>query len=152
MLNLRQRLCKICKMWQEPEEFVSGDGVTRKVCNSCVAEITKGTKLCSYCGHNKPRIQFMSASLATEYPYCQYCHATNERARRHKVDDELPKACAICGVVFDANRHKRHWDHDHVTGKFRGWLCRMCNHGLGQFRDNVEVMLKAIKYLEKSRE
>ncbi len=29
----------------------------------------------------------------------------------------------------------------------RGWLCATCNHGLGRFRDDVSIMLKAIDYL-----
>lgn len=42
-------------------------------------------------------------------------------------------------------------DHCHETNKFRGLLCEDCNHGLGHFRDNIEVMQAAIVYLERSR-
>ncbi len=38
-------------------------------------------------------------------------------------------------------------DHDHKTGNIRGLLCRDCNSGLGMFKDNTEIMLQAIKYL-----
>lgn len=34
--------------------------------------------------------------------------------------------CEICGHV----RNLR-YDHDHVTGQFRGWLCNWCNLALG---------------------
>lgn len=56
--------------------------------------------------------------------------------------------CAICGS--DSNgimRNKLDVDHDHITGKVRGILCNRCNTGLGQFKDNLQLMQKAIEYL-----
>ena len=41
-------------------------------------------------------------------------------------------------------------DHDHSTGKFRGWICRNCNQGIGKLGDNTEGLQKAVKYLESS--
>lgn len=39
-------------------------------------------------------------------------------------------------------------DHNHTTGKVRGLLCRVCNVGLGHFKDSKELLIIAIKYLE----
>ena len=43
----------------------------------------------------------------------------------------------------------RNWntDHDHLTGRVRGILCRLCNVGLGAFRENPFVMQRAVAYL-----
>jgi hypothetical protein len=39
-------------------------------------------------------------------------------------------------------------DHDHVTGAFRGFICDSCNTGMGKFRDNPDLMQRAIDYLK----
>lgn len=60
--------------------------------------------------------------------------------------------CAICGSSKANSRDRRlHVDHCHKTMKFRGLLCSSCNTALGQFKDNVELLRKAIKYLLKKR-
>ena len=52
--------------------------------------------------------------------------------------------CAICLGPFDTRPHV---DHCHETGKVRGLLCNRCNCGIGQLRDNVEILEAAVKYL-----
>lgn len=39
-------------------------------------------------------------------------------------------------------------DHDHKTGQVRGVLCDTCNRTLGLFKDDVEILLRAINYLK----
>jgi len=51
--------------------------------------------------------------------------------------------CAICRVALAG-----HVDHDHVTGKVRGLLCCNCIGGLGQFKDRIDVLEAAVKYLQ----
>lgn len=57
--------------------------------------------------------------------------------------------CAICGVEFEARlpNKKINVDHDHKTGKVRGLLCTPCNFGIGCFRDQPSLLMKAIGYL-----
>lgn len=54
-----------------------------------------------------------------------------------------PGACPICGVVTMLV-----WDHNHTTGLFRGYICGLCNAGLGMFKDNKKSLARAIEYLE----
>jgi hypothetical protein len=55
--------------------------------------------------------------------------------------------CRICGGLPDATG-RLCVDHNHATGKVRGLLCRLCNAGLGAFRDNVKCVAEALKYLK----
>lgn len=55
----------------------------------------------------------------------------------------LSEPCKICG------EKATHIDHCHKTGAVRGGLCNNCNTGLGMFRDNHYLMLKAALYIRK---
>jgi Zn-finger protein len=39
-------------------------------------------------------------------------------------------------------------DHDHETGKFRGYICRDCNLGLGKLGDTVEAIRRVLLYMQ----
>lgn len=59
------------------------------------------------------------------------------------------ECCAICRQRSGDSRGSRpHVDHCHETGKVRGILCNLCNSGLGQFRDDIALMQRAIEYLQ----
>lgn len=55
--------------------------------------------------------------------------------------------CAICSKHMD----KPHVDHCHATGDVRELLCRNCNHGIGNFKDNTEHLSRAIEYLARHK-
>ena len=54
--------------------------------------------------------------------------------------------CLICGNEQDGKDLAI--DHCHTTNKVRGLLCNSCNLGLGCFKDNLDILASAIKYLE----
>jgi hypothetical protein len=62
-----------------------------------------------------------------------------------------PKTCECCGGPPNGRGRGLHLDHDHETGKFRGWLCGSCNLGLGQLGDSFDAVLRALTYLAKNR-
>lgn len=66
--------------------------------------------------------------------------------------NELARAqngqCAICGDAIE----DLVVDHNHNTGAVRGLLCRSCNSGLGLFKDNLERLRGAVRYMEKEKE
>lgn len=97
----------------------------------------------------------------------QFGHGHREHDLLGKYGLTLPKLaamaeaqnhkCAICGDAETTLRKGRpvHLavDHDHKPGgKVRALLCVACNTGLGKFRDDPELLLKAVAYLVKHRE
>ena len=59
--------------------------------------------------------------------------------------------CARCGSPAPDHHKKRlNVDHCHETGKIRGILCDACNRALGLFKDDPEILNKAIDYLHHS--
>lgn len=50
--------------------------------------------------------------------------------------------CAICDVLTPLAV-----DHDHVTGKIRGMLCRPCNVALGMLKDSPDILERARDYI-----
>jgi hypothetical protein len=52
--------------------------------------------------------------------------------------------CAICG---DQPEEGQSFHIDHDDGGVRGILCVRCNNGLGQFKDDPELLLRAAEYV-----
>jgi hypothetical protein len=57
-------------------------------------------------------------------------------------------ACAVCGSD-DWLTRVPHVDHNHITGRARGIVCRKCNLALGMIDDDVNIAKSLVKYLEK---
>jgi len=68
--------------------------------------------------------------------------------------DDTNYSCGICDEPFTKDSPP-HIDHNHVCcpGKqscgecIRGLLCRMCNSGIGYFKDNAQNLVRASVYL-----
>lgn len=66
-------------------------------------------------------------------------------------------ACATCGTPESECRIPNQQDqpcrltvdHNHVTGEVRGLLCNRCNAGLGNLREEPEIMRSLIRYIEQ---
>lgn len=56
---------------------------------------------------------------------------------------DVPVACELCG-----GKTRIAYDHDHKTGKHRGWLCMKCNTALGLVNDDIKLLQKMIDYLK----
>ena len=65
--------------------------------------------------------------------------------------------CQICGknIKYKSKCYPC-FDHDHKLEskgiiKLRGIICQDCNVGLGSFKDNLYILIKAIKYLKYNK-
>ncbi len=63
-----------------------------------------------------------------------------------KLYEDQKGQCAVCQDALGEGKNC-HIDHDHITDKVRGLLCRHCNVGLGCFSDSVGRLAAAIEYL-----
>jgi len=59
-----------------------------------------------------------------------------------------PERCEICNKLGSDFHYGLHYDHDHKTGKFRGWICTNCNTALGLVNDDPKILQALIKYIE----
>lgn len=70
---------------------------------------------------------------------------------------ENPPLCEGCGVQTTVAEglvegNDLTYDHNHATGQFRGFLCRICNRVLGQMGDDPEKLRKLAEYAERTRQ
>ncbi len=56
--------------------------------------------------------------------------------------------CAICECAL-SDLSAIHVDHCHASGLVRGLLCGRCNQAIGLFREDADVMRKAIAYVSR---
>lgn len=110
----------------------------------------------SYYQQNKDRLTERMAAYYTQNAEAlkKYARRAHLLAKYGLTEDQYLEMmvgqegkCAICGLPSD----KRHLtvDHCHTTGKIRSLLCGTCNTGLGSFKDSIDVLRRAIAYLEK---
>ncbi len=102
---------------------------------------------CSACGAGVPIIKKGKGKKGEQRYACKKVNDSNHKGRHGVRWDTLASAregesCAICGGTFMLAL-----DHDHSTGALRGWLCKSCNNAIGLFRDDVDLLGRAIKYL-----
>jgi len=129
-----------------------------KSCTRC--KVIKVADLINFPPHNKKKDGLDS--------WCRKCRASYRseinrgKFRGQLSDDEVKKLkkqekCDICGGTENSgSRNNKHlgklyalvMDHNHKNGKFRGMLCNHCNRGLGNFKDNIQNLEKAILYLK----
>jgi uncharacterized CHY-type Zn-finger protein len=94
-------------------------------------------------------------------PRCKDCvrRKTRERNRRviHGISSDRytemllaqDNKCHICFIELDESKSHAggYLDHDHKSGAVRSILCSQCNFLLGQARDDVGILSRAIEYL-----
>ncbi len=118
-----------------------------------------GQVWCARCSAYLPITRFRVNAKGKPAAYCKSCaRAYNHEQRLKKVFgitaddynrmlDVQEGRCAICRSK--PNRTRLAVDHNHVTGKIRGLLCKRCNHDLlGSAQESVEILERAICYLE----
>ena len=125
------------------------------ITNTIWGEEEISSKICIICGEEKSLDKFYLTRygkkkkdpLSIYKPECKKCDDKLRRIRK-KINNEAPPKPTVCECC--GKDKKLVTDHNHITLKFRGWLCHSCNTGIGKLGDNLEGLMQAINYL-KSR-
>ena len=114
----------------------------------------KGQYLCIPCQKHKQKNSWESRSPKKRLEqHLKYKYGVTHQEFLNAWDSQKG-CCAICDVelpdlmTYENRRRKYAIDHNHETGDFRGILCLNCNSLLGMAKDSVDVLAKAISYLE----
>lgn len=71
-----------------------------------------------------------------------------------RMFEEQHGYCAVCGKS-EIEKHQSGTilrlavDHNHKTGKIRRLVCRSCNLMLGNAKEDINILVKAIEYLKR---
>lgn len=122
-------ICKMCGV-----DFLGiGNGCNSKSCQKC--KDAKRERI-----HPKvqfPKILYKNPSLDIKKKIFKF--------EKKKTTSTLkPEFCEVC-----RNKGKIVYDHDHQTGRFRGWLCSQCNVAIGFAGENPNILRKLANYLER---
>lgn len=130
------RVCSAC------EEFKTADNYALERDARCVGGIAMRST-CKPCTELRKYKAFMKKRYGIDWE------------RYNELLEKQDHKCAICGSSDSQSERtsgKLFIDHCHSTGKVRGLLCSKCNHALGQFNDQEDLLLKAVEYLRSNRD
>lgn len=131
----------------------SSDGRVAQ-CVDCVA-----LRVAKYRNENKKQVLAKAREC-----YARNKHKYRKNRRRWHLEnsygitpeefEEMVVACGNKCELCGARGQDQHYgvlvvDHNPLTGVVRGLLCRKCNTGLGHFNANIELLAKAIVYLQE---
>lgn len=116
------RKCSMCKIDKDRTDFYDG---RRNWCKSCCLKYRNTT------GKNKQLKKRYGIDIV-EY---------------NIMLEKQNFSCAICKTHISNLSVNLAVDHCHKSLKIRGLLCYNCNSGLGRFKDNIDLLAKAISYL-----
>lgn len=174
---MRNPICKRCK---QPGEFTPAEPYTCKACRNekyraryhrdSTAKNEPGWLRRRKAKQQLPEVKAALAKLAKKRRRVDLLAREAEiranrrnRLRKYNITEEQYAAmhtaqnalCAICKHTDPRMRLGRYFnlsvDHCHATGVVRGLLCQYCNTGLGAFKDSIESLQNAVKYLRKAK-
>lgn len=124
-------------------------------CSKCAKPEARRAANCQDCGVSLP---------PRKRSFCPECFDKTKYARNRASHYNITLSeyraliakgkCDICGIALKERMESRdrvsevgHIDHNHSTGQVRGYLCRCCNHMIGNALDDVSRLESAIRYL-----
>ena len=125
----------------------------------------KKFKVCDRCFKRLPTDEFSNnrikkGGVITKRPSCKSCRKVKDgksisSSDRKKWEKNKPIhnslfQCQICKKNLIVGVSKIVLDHNHKTGKVRGYICESCNTGIGRFDDDPNIVKNAIDWLSEN--
>jgi hypothetical protein len=115
-------------------------------------------KTCPSCKTEKSGLDFNKARSKNDglSSFCKQCNSMRQKEAKFGITkawfpDTLKaqdNKCVICRSEF-TKENPPCVDHNHQTDEVRGLLCGRCNFLLGNARESIEILQKAMDYLVK---
>lgn len=149
-------ICRKCSKGYKTNRKDKKENIIKNI-NKCLKECGKCKELKTLDNFHKDKQTFTGyTSLCIE---CKKEYSKNNKSaikkstakKRYNIDSEKYDYlmsidnCQICNSKLTNNN--RCIDHCHNTLDVRGVLCSFCNIGLGHFKDSLDNLNNAIKYL-----
>jgi len=148
------------------------DRVARGLCTYCAGEREDDNyQLCNKCRgkkrdndrDNMQRGLCRNCGGEREDPTINHCNRCRKAQRitglkklygitvddYNRMFEEQNGVCWICRKAETTNGGTLHVDHNSKSGKVRGLLCGRCNRAIGLFKDSIELLGCATKYLQE---
>lgn len=131
-----------------------------KICPTCkiekaISEYWKGQSYCIPCASDAQKNKWFSRTPKKRLEeHLKYKYGVSMETFNKALEEQEGK-CAICEselpdlYTYENRRRGYAIDHNHETKEFRAILCLKCNSLLGMAGDSIEVLGKAIQYLER---
>ncbi len=127
-----------------------------RACDSCGKEFVKVQYKQRFCSHVCYRAahhvyartwrEKQPKGYDINYRFEYRCRKNGTTPQEYQTFWDLQQGlCAIC-----RKNPIRDIDHSHRTGKARGLLCGKCNMGLGLFQEDIDLLMSAAAYLERT--
>ncbi len=163
---MESKMCTKCKVEKDASEFrlvlnkLRDKAYACSCCKECDKEKSRIRSKASYHHDSgKWKARANKRRKKKRYEIALTSAKTAARRRGHSPCSASPRElkaaftgrCAICGVLETDSGRKLCMDHNHETGKFRGWLCRQCNLASGYANDCPNRLRALATYLESNK-
>jgi len=135
--------CPKCETFKEESEFyIEKKGKNKGEPTSWCKECSKNQSKSYYQNNKEKAKESQKTWVGKNKDKVAFIKAKSNYGISKEEYDSLNKVCVICGSIDNLGI-----DHSHQSGRIRGMLCANCNKGLGFFKDDPTLLLRASDYI-----
>jgi hypothetical protein len=138
---METKQCTKCKAIKETKFFYRDKQKKEGIGSWCKSCLNKNAVEYRKNGFNIEQVRFNQTKFSTGITREQYELLLKNQNNK----------CAICKTEYGTTNKKFSVDHCHDSNLVRGLLCSRCNLGLGYFKDDINLLEKAIYYINNNQ-